>query len=100
MTKPRNVLLITFDQWRGDALSSAGNAALSTPHLDRLAAAGVLFRRHYSNAAPCGPGRAALLTGTYMHNNGVVQNGSPMDPKLTNLALESRKAGYEPTLFG
>ena len=28
------------------------------------------------------------------------RNGTPLDARFTNLALEARKAGYEPTLFG
>ncbi|HJQ59879.1 MAG TPA: sulfatase-like hydrolase/transferase, partial [Vineibacter sp.] len=100
MGRRRNVLFIVIDQWRADALGAAGNPIIRTPHLDRLAADGALFRRHYVQASPCGPSRAAMLTGTYQHNNGVVRNGSPLARRFTNLALESRKAGYDPALFG
>ncbi|TIO67240.1 MAG: phosphonate monoester hydrolase, partial [Mesorhizobium sp.] len=47
-----NVLLITCDQWRGDCLSAAGHPVVKTPHVDALAAEGVLFQRHYGGAAP------------------------------------------------
>ena len=100
MTAPRNILLITIDQWRADALGAAGNARIRTPNLDALAADGVLFTQHYAQASPCGPSRASLLTGLYQHNTGALRNGTPMDSRLTNIALEARKAGYEPTLFG
>ena len=60
----RNILFIVIDQWRADALGCAGNAVLKTPNLDRLAADGVLFRRHFAQASPCGPSRATLLTGS------------------------------------
>ncbi|GAB4175950.1 MAG: alkaline phosphatase family protein [Thalassobaculales bacterium] len=95
-----NVLLITADQWRGDCLSSLGHPAARTPNLDRLAAGGVHFTRHYANAAPCGPSRASLLTGLYAHNHRAIRNGTPLDARHTNLALELRKAGYRPVLFG
>jgi arylsulfatase A-like enzyme len=95
-----NVLLITLDQFRGDCLSAAGHPVVKTPNLDALADNGVRFSRHYSQAAPCGPGRAALYTGTYQMNNRVVGNGTPLDPRFTNVALELSRAGYEPTLFG
>ncbi len=62
-----NVLFITADQWRGDCLSACGHPCLRTPNLDALAADGVLFRRHYSQATPCAPGRASLYTGMYLH---------------------------------
>jgi arylsulfatase A-like enzyme len=95
-----NVLLITLDQWRADCLSAVGHPCLRTPNLDRLAADCVLFRNHYTQASPCGPARASLLTGLYAHNHRSVRNGTPLDDRHTNLAREARKAGYDPVLFG
>lgn len=100
MDHPWNVLLVTVDQWRADALGCAGNPVIRTPHLDALARDGTRFANHYANASPCAPSRAALLTGMYQHNNGVVRNGSPLDARFTNVALEARNAGYDPVLFG
>jgi len=100
MAAPLNVLLITADQWRGDCLSAMGHPAVRTPHLDALAADGVLFERHFANAAPCGPSRASLHTGLYMHNHRSVANGTPLDARHTNWALESARAGYDAVLFG
>ena len=68
--------------------------------LDGLAAEGVAFRRHYSQATPCGPGRASLYTGLYLHNHRSVNNGTPLDTRHSNVALEARRAGYDPALFG
>ena len=95
-----NVLLITLDQFRGDCLSAAGHPLVRTPNLDALAAEGVRFARHYSQASPCAPGRAALYTGTYQMNNRVVANGTPLDLRFDNIALAARRAGYDPVLFG
>jgi arylsulfatase A-like enzyme len=95
-----NVLFITVDQWRGDCLSTLGHPVVRTPNLDRLAATGVLFRRHYAQAAPCGPSRASLYTGLYLMNHRSVNNGTPLDARFTNIALEARALGYDPTLFG
>ncbi len=102
MAKPtgKNVLFITADQWRGDALGVLGHPCIKTPNLDRLAADGVLFRKHYAQATPCSPARASMLTGLYMFNHRVVYNGAPLDSRFTNVALEARKAGYDPLLFG
>ena len=77
-----------------------GHPCLKTPNLDALCADGVTFRNHFTQAAPCGPGRASLLTGLYMMNHRVVQNAVPLDMRHTNLALEVRKGGYEPALVG
>ncbi len=95
-----NVLLITADQWRGDCLGASGHPCLRTPHLDALARDGVLFRRHFSQATPCAPGRASLYTGMYLHNHRVVINGTPLDSRHTNVALEARRAGLHPALLG
>ena len=100
MNEPLNVLFITVDQWRGDCLSALDHPCLKTPNLDRLAAEGILFARHYAQATPCGPGRASLYTGMYLQNHRSVVNGAPLDARHTNVALEARKAGYEPALFG
>jgi len=95
-----NVLLITVDQWRGDCLSALGHPQLETPALDRLASTGVIFANHWANAAPCGPSRACLYTGTYLHQNRSLHNGTPLDARFTNVALLARSAGYDPVLFG
>ncbi|MBL4907301.1 MAG: sulfatase-like hydrolase/transferase, partial [Sneathiella sp.] len=44
--------------------------------------------------------RATLHTGMYPSNHRSVQNGTPLNGHLTNVALEARKAGYDPVLFG
>lgn len=94
-----NYLLVTLDQFRADCLSVAGHPVVRTPHLDRLAVLGVRFARHYSQAAPCSPGRASLYTGLYQMNHRVVGNGAPLDRRFDNLAKAARRAGYAPTLF-
>jgi arylsulfatase A-like enzyme len=95
-----NVVLITLDQFRGDCLSVAGHRVVRTPNLDRLAASGTLLGRHYSQSAPCSPGRASLYTGTYQMNHRVVGNGTPLDDRLDNVARAAGRAGYRPALFG
>ncbi|MEQ1769285.1 MAG: alkaline phosphatase family protein [Devosia sp.] len=97
---PKHVLLITADQWRADCVGAAGNAVIRTPHIDALASEGTLFERHYTAVTPCGPARTSIFTGMYAHNHRSVRNGSPLGAHFTNLALEARKAGYEPFLFG
>ena len=95
-----NVLFITLDQFRGDSYGAAGHPLVRTPTLDRIASEGVRLERHYSQSAPCAPGRAALYTGTYQMNNRVVTNGTPLPAGLDNIALVARRAGFNPTLFG
>ena len=101
-TKPQrpNVLFICADQWRGDCLSALGHPNVRTPNLDALAADGVLFRQHFGQCTPCAPSRTSLLTGLYLMNHRSGRNGTPLDARHSNIALEARKAGYEPALFG
>ena len=95
-----NFLLVTLDQLRADTMGAAGHQLVTTPTLDGLAASGVRFASHYSQAAPCSPGRAALYTGTYQMNNRVVANGTPLPERFDNIARVARRSGFDPTLFG
>src|SRR5690606_39631778 len=81
-------------------LSALGHPCVRTPNVDALARRGVLFRRHYASASPCGPSRTSMHTGMYLMNHRSGRNGTPLDARHTNLALEVRKGGFEPTLFG
>jgi len=95
-----NILFITADQWRGECLSVLGHPHVKTPHLDAIAAGGTTFTQHYAQATPCGPSRASLYTGMYLHNHRSLLNGTPLDARHTNVAMEARNAGYDPALFG
>jgi arylsulfatase A-like enzyme len=100
-----NVLFITADQWRADCLGVLGTALphalpARTPALDSFARDAVLFRRHYTQATPCGPSRAAMLTGTYSFNNRSISNGTPLDARHQTIAQLVRRHGYRPLLFG
>ena len=91
-----NVLLITLDQFRGrlpvGRRPSGGAHAAPRPRSPRE---GVRLARHYSQAAPCAPGRASLYTGMYQMNNRVVANGTPLDARFDNVAHAARRAGYD-----
>ena len=100
MTRPRKVLFISADQWRGECLSALGHPVVKTPHLDALAADGVLFRKHFAVTSPCGPSRSSMQTGLYLMNHRSGRNGTPLDRRHTNIAHEVRKIGLDPVLFG
>lgn len=100
-TTPKpNILLICADQWRADCISGLGHKNVKTPNLDALMKEAVTFRNHFGQCTPCGPSRTSLLTGMYLMNHRSGRNGTPFDRRHTNLALEARKLGYEPALFG
>jgi arylsulfatase A-like enzyme len=94
------VLFVVLVQLRADCLSGALAGENPLPNLRALMADSVSFSSHYTVTTPCGPARASLLTGLYAMNHRSVRNGAPLEGHHTNLALEARKAGYEPLLFG
>ena len=101
MTRSRgNILFIVVDQLRADCLLGDLAGSLDLPNLRQLMADGVTFANHFTVALPCGPSRASLLTSLYAMNHRSVRNGTPLNARHTNVALEVRRGGYEPLLFG
>ena len=95
-----NVLIIITDQLRAQALGCMGNPDVKTPHIDRLAAEGILFRQTFANSPVCCPGRAVLLTGRYAHKNGVVVNDLRLRESAVTLPKLLKAAGYDTGLIG
>jgi arylsulfatase A-like enzyme len=50
-----NILLITADQLRKDALGCYGNTVVDTPNIDRLAERGMVFEQMYTASPVCAP---------------------------------------------
>lgn len=61
-----NVVFILADDLGWAELGSYGQKKIPTPHLDRLAAEGMRFTRHYSGAPVCAPSRCVLMTGRHL----------------------------------
>src|SRR5258706_2185888 len=66
----QNVVLITIDTLRADALSSYGGPA-ATPALDRLAADGVRFDFAHAHAVITLASHASIMTGRYPFEHGL-----------------------------
>ncbi len=62
--KRPNVLLLCVDDLRPE-LNCFGKSHIKSPNIDRLAAGGRPFFRHYVQAPTCGASRYTLLTGRY-----------------------------------
>lgn len=87
-----NVLLICVDDLRPE-LGCFGVDGIQTPNIDRLAAEGRLFKRHYVQAALCGPSRCSMLTGRR-----IVQSWDIWKP-ARNLKSEPAEPVSMPHLF-
>lgn len=57
-----NILFLSMDDLKPE-LGCYGASYMKTPNIDRLAAQGVLFERHYVQQAVCGPSRASMFSG-------------------------------------
>lgn len=76
---------------------------METPNLQRLAEGGVLFRQAFCAGPTCSPSRAALLTGSYPHENGMLglaHRGFSLNDYSWHLARTLRAAGYTAALAG
>lgn len=92
-----NVLFIAIDDLNHWVGHLGRNRQTKTPHLDRLAAMGVSFRRAYCAAPVCNPSRAALMSGRRPGTTGVYDNGQdwkPVIPPSETLTTQFLKAGY------
>jgi len=91
-----NILLITADQLRADALGCYGNDVCRTPSLDALARRGVLFENSFTPNPICVPARASITTGNYSHAcTGSKNNGGRIRDDQVKLAAHFAACGYE-----
>ncbi len=96
MPQRPNILLITADQLRADALGCYGNEICRTPNLDALAGGGVVFENAFTPNPICVPARASITTGNYSHVcTGVKANRGRIGDDQVKLAAHFAAAGYE-----
>ena len=105
--KRPNVLLILADDMGYSDLGCTGGE-IRTPHIDALAANGLLFRQFY-NGSRCCPTRASLLSGLYPHQAGVGDmtndqqlpgyRGFPQ-PNTVTIAEVLKAGGYHTSMVG
>lgn len=102
-TRP-DVVFLLLDTTRADRLGIYGNARPTSPALDRLAADGILFERHYANSHATRPSMPQLASGRYYHEN-VLRSFEPQahprefpwnrpDPSAVLLPALLQSAGY------
>jgi arylsulfatase A-like enzyme len=110
--RPPNIVLLLADDLGYGDLACYGSPVHRTPHLDALAAGGMVFTNAYANAPNCAPTRAALMSGLYAPRTGIytvngasrgkaknrklipIPNRTDLDESFVTLAETLSAAGY------
>jgi len=89
------VLLVTIDTLRCDALGAYGNHQGTSPHLDRLAREGVLFRRAHAHNVVTLASHSNILSGRLPFEHGVRGNAGFRFPvHVSTLATVLKAHGF------
>lgn len=95
-----NVVIILADDLTQSVLGAYGSSAGVSPHIDALAASGVVFENAAASSPFCTPSRQSLLTGRWPHAVGVTQVRSVLDESFPTLADVFAGAGYRTAALG
>ncbi|MEM6885185.1 MAG: sulfatase [Verrucomicrobiota bacterium] len=103
-----NIVLILADDLGYQDLGYTGATEFKTPHIDKLAATGMVFTQGYANHSFCAPTRAALMAGRYQQRFGFETNtpssaafkrGGLPKSEVT-VATRLKQVGYRTGLVG
>jgi arylsulfatase A-like enzyme len=102
-SKRPNILFAFADDWGRIASAYAKldgpgtiNDVVQTPHFDRVAREGVLFRRAFVSAPSCTPCRSALISGQHFWRTGrgAILRGAVWDGSNPSFPLMLQASGY------
>lgn len=94
-----DVLLVTVDTLRADAVGAYGGGA-ATPWIDRLAASGILFKNAHAHNVVTLPSHSNILSGYLPFEHGVRDNAGFRFPRgLDTLATRLSARGYRTGAF-
>ena len=97
-----NVILVSVDTLRADALSCLGHPGETTPHIDRFLSEGVLFRSAYAEEPHTLPSHVSLFTSVHPKSHGVegrLRGGRPLSEDVPTLATTLKAEGYATAAF-
>jgi choline-sulfatase len=89
-----NVVLITIDTARADAMGFLGSKEGLTPSLDQLARESIVFSHAYAQVPLTTPSHATILTGTYPQFNHLNDLGTSLAKDIPYLPDILRQRGY------
>ena len=105
-SRPSIILILADDLGVGDVTAYNPASLVSTPNIDAIAKAGVIFMDAHSTSALCAPSRYSLMSGNYpwrgAHPWGAwtYTQGSAFKPGQISLAQLMRSNGYQTAMFG
>ena len=95
-----NLLLVTFDQWRGD-WGDPHSEVVSLPSIKKLAKEGWTGRRCYTSSPHCIPARFSWITGLEPSQLGVTKNVAVNLPAdAPSIIRDVKDQGYYTALIG
>lgn len=97
-----NIVFVLIDDLRWDDLACTGHPFVKSPHLDRVAREGMMFRNAFATTVICSPSRANILTGLQTRTHGIVDNTdrSAASHKLATFPQALQRAGYATAFVG
>ncbi|HEX3499931.1 MAG TPA: choline-sulfatase [Stellaceae bacterium] len=95
-----NFLILMADQMTPDALPAYGHRVTKAPHIEALAAEGVVFDSAYCNSPLCAPSRYAFMAGQLPSKIGAFDNAAEFAAEIPTFAHYLRQAGYRTVLSG
>ena len=100
MQERPNLLYILSDQHTQKVTGCYGDQLVATPHLDRLAARGVVFDNAYTPSPLCTPARMSLLTGRHPSAQSCWTNSDALASDIPTFAHALGAGGHRPVLIG
>ncbi len=100
--RPKNLVLLGIDSLRADHMSLYDYDRLTTPHIDRLARQGTIFRNAFSPSIPTTPAYASMFTGMDCFGTDVValRHKGGLGTHVATLAEVLAERGYATTCVG
>lgn len=93
-----HIFLLTADALPARHLSCYSQTGAQTPHLDSLAADGLLFEETWSQSCMTLGSYASILTGRHPHEHGISREWEPLPASQLSLPVALQACGYH-TLF-
>lgn len=110
---PPNIVFIYTDDQASWAFGASGNPDAHTPHMDRLAAEGMIMENAFCVTPVCSPARAGLITGQYASRHRILdfiphpqhdwyrpERPLGLDPDTPVFPRLLAAAGYDTALIG